>query len=453
MRRLLNLSLPLRRCGLAFAAAMAMLGCQRAPVETPAATSETAAPADFIHPERTAIRVEVSNPATIEAFEETAIFAKIAGYVKSGWKDRGDILKKDQLLAELWVPEREVEVLQKEALVSQATSEIEQASQMVKVAEAAFESSKAKVTATEAKLLAVQARCNRLKSQFDRMVGLPRVVNKENVEEAELGYLTGRANLAQAEADVKDAQAFQVESKARWDKAKADLKVAEDHRRVAREESKYARTMLEYARLPAPYDCIVTQRHVVTGDFVQMPANGAGKPLFVVHRTDLMRVVVQVPEKDTEWIRAGVSASVCVPKLQNQTFAGPVARISWSLNEATRTLRAEIDLPNPDGRLRPGMYAYVTLNAELPNVLTLPRSAVATEGDVTRGYQTFCYEVRDGQRQRLNIELGVGDRNRVHVLKKQLPSDRPDESPRWGDFTGKEAILRYASPSAVPAPR
>jgi HlyD family secretion protein len=454
MRRLLNLSWAVRRCGLPFAAALAVLGCHRAPDAAPSASTETPAPAvaDTIHPERTSIRREVSNPATIESFEETAVFAKIAGYVKSGWKDRGDTLRKGEVLAELWVPEREVELHQKEALVRKADSEVEQARQAVLVAEAVFTSAKAKVTAADADLQAAQARYERQKSQYARMVTMKQVVSKENVEEAELGHLTGVANLEKAKADVKVAQAFQFESQRRWDKTKADLKVAEDFLSVAREERDYAKTMLNYARLLAPYDCVVTERNVVTGDFVQLPAHGADKPLYVVDRTDLVRVVVQVPENDAEWIRDRTSAVVRIPKLQNQTFAGQVARISWSLNTTTRTLRAEIDLPNPDGRLRPGMYAYVTLNAELSNVLTLPRSAVATEGDVTRGYQTFCYELSDGKRQRLNVELGVGDRQRVHVLKKQLPPDRPDESPRWGDFTGKETILRYASPSAVPAP-
>src|SRR5262249_49930538 len=71
-------------------------------------------------------------------------------------------------------------------------------------------------------------------------------------------------------------------------------------------------------------------------------------------------------------------------------LVGEVERTSYSLDRTARTLLAEIDLPNPEDRLRPGMYAYATLTAEHPDALTLPTSAVGTQGDVTQGYQTYC---------------------------------------------------------------
>jgi hypothetical protein len=77
------------------------------------------------------------------------------------------------------------------------------------------------------------------------------------------------------------------------------------------------------------------------------------------------------------------------------------------------------------------------LSAELADVLTLPRSAVATEGEVTRGYHSYCYQVRDGQARRLPLELGAGDNARVEVLKKQ---PRPGGS--WESVTGKEEIVQ-----------
>jgi RND family efflux transporter MFP subunit len=387
--------------------------------------------------QRTAIHREVSQPGAIEAFEETLVFAKIAGYVKEGWKDRGDRLRKGETLAELWVPEREVELRRKEALLRQAQSEIEQARQAVTAAKAAFHSAEAKVAEAEAKHRAAQARYNRMKSQYDRLAQMQQVVNKENIEEAKLGFETARANLSEAEAAVKYAQAFLAESKASWSKAEADLSVVRDHLDVAREERDYARTMLDYARLPAPYDCIVTQRHVNTGDFVQPAAAGKDKPLFVVHRMDRMRIFVQVPESDVPWVQKGVAASLRVPVLPGQTFTGQVARTSWSVDPATRTLRAEIDLPNPEGLLRPGLYAYATLRANVSERLTVPRSAVKTEGEVTRGYQSYCFQVVDGKVRRLTIELGPGDSERVEVLKKRTRPNGP-----WEIITGTEQIVQ-----------
>jgi HlyD family secretion protein len=431
---------PCWRGGLVIAAMLAASGCSRAPIDAAPAATQDAGPAvavTVISPQRTAVHCEVSQPGSIEAFEETPVFARVAGYVKEGWKDIGTTLRKGEILAELWVPEREVELKHKEALLRQARSEIEQAQRAMEAAQAAFHSAEAKVAESEAKRLAAQARYNRTKSQYDRLRSMQQVIQKENIEEAQLGFETAQAGLAEAEAAVKFASAFQVESKARWAKAEADLTVAKDRLGVAQQERDYSRTMLDYARLPAPYDCVVTQRHINTGDFVSGEAAGKSKPLYVVHRTDLMRIFVQVPESDVPWLQKGAEAHVRVQVLPGRTFTGQVARTSWSVDPATRTLRAEIDLPNGDGTLRPGLYAYATLSAGVSGRLTLPRSAVATEGDVTRGYQSFCYQVADGKVHRLPIELGAGDNARVEILKKQPRPGSP-----WEPFTGTEQIVQ-----------
>lgn len=416
-------------------------GCNRAPVDATVAASpesNAAVVVTVVSPQRTAIHREVSQPGAIEAFEETPMYAKIAGYVKEGWKDRGAKLRKGEILAELWVPEQEVELRRKEALLHQSQSEIEQARRAAEAAKAAFHSAEAKVGEAEAKRRAALARYNRMKSQYDRLAQIgQQVIQKENIEEAQLGYETGRANLAEAEAAVKHAQAVQVESKSRWNKAEADRKVAEDHLEVARHERDFARTMLDYARLPAPYDCIITERHINTGDFVRAAAGGKDKPLFVVHRMDLLRIFVQVPESDVPWVGNGADARIRVQVLPGRTFTGTVARTSWSVDPATRTLRAEIDLPNPDGLLRPGLYAYATLSAEVSDRMTLPRSAVWTEGDVTNGYRSYCYQVVDGKARRLRIELGYSDSQRVEVLKKQPMPSAPSEP-----FNGTEQIVQ-----------
>ncbi len=416
------------------------IGCAPAPIKTatPATQdSDAAVTVTVVTPMRTAIHREVSQPGTIEAFEETPIFARLAGYVKEGWKDIGAKLRKGENLVELSVPEREVELRHKEALVRQAQSEIEQAQRAMEAAKAAFHSAEAKVAAAEAQRFAAQARYNRTKSQYDRLRSMHQVIQKENIEEAQLGFETAQANLAEAEATVKFALAFQAESKARWSKAEADLTVAKDRFGVAQHERDYARTMLDYARLSAPYDCVVTQRHINTGDYVQTAAVGKGKPLYVVHRTNLMRIFVQVPESDVPWVQKGAEARVRVQVLPGRTFTGDVARTSWSVDPATRTLRAEIDLPNTDGVLRPGLYAYATLSAEMPGRLTLPRSAVATEGDVTRGYQSYCFQVEDGKVHRLPIELGARDNVRVEILGKQPRPGGP-----WEPFTETEQIVQ-----------
>jgi len=338
------------------------------------------------------------------------------------------------VLAELWVPELEVTLQQKEALVRQAEAEVKQAEEALAAAEAAYHSAEAKVPEFEAKYQAVHKRFNRAKSQADRLARMSTAVDKENIEEAQLGFHTATANLAEAEAAIKSARAVQAEAKAKWSKAKADAAVAEARLPVASAERDLARTMLDYTRLPAPYEGVVANRTINSGDFVQPAAGDKTKPLYVVMRTDLMRIFVQVPETDAEWVRSGAAARV---RVQGREFPGKVTRIAWALDPATRTLLAEIDLPNPDGWLRPGMYAHATLSAELPDVLTLPRSAVTTEGDVTRGYHSYCYQVQDGEAHRLPLELGPGDGERVEVLRKQVRPGGP-----WEVLSGEEEIVQ-----------
>ena len=109
-----------------------------------------------------------------------------------------------------------------------------------------------------------------------------------------------------------------------------------------------------------------------------------------------------VPETDADWVRIGMPVTVRVQALQGQEFRAKVTRTASSLNQVSRTLLTEIDLPNPEEvdrknpelprgrRLRPGMYAYATINTEWRDLLTLPASAVVTEGDVNVGYKSFC---------------------------------------------------------------
>ncbi len=423
------------------AALSAMAGCRPSPAgHPPDAPADAAAPAAVTvdYPKRAVLHREVSQPGAIEAFEETPVYAKAAGYVKEGWKDIGATLHKGDILVELWVPELLDKLKQKESLIEQAEAAIVQARAAEKAAEAAYKSAAAQIEVAEANRQILLKRQERTHMQAQRLERIgDKVIDKENREEAQLGYETAQGGVVEAEAKIKAAQTMRDEAKAKWSKAVADVRAAEANRKVAEKNRDYVKDEVGYMRLPAPYDCVVIQRTINTGDFVRAATSGEGKPLYVVHRMDRMRVVVQVPENEAEWVQKGAEARLRVQALPGRTFAAPVARISWSLERTTRTLRAEIDLPNTDGRLRPGMYVYATLSADIPYGITLPRSAVATEGDVTRGYQHSCYQVEDGKVRRLLLELGTGDRERVEVLRKR---SRPHDP--WEPLTGTEPIVR-----------
>jgi HlyD family secretion protein len=239
----------------------------------------------------------------------------------------------------------------------------------------------------------------------------------------------------EAQAKIVSAQALLQESSAAREKARADIAVAKaDARRMA--------ALLGYTRLTAAYAGVVTQRNVNTGDFVQPPSGEKREPLFVLERRDTMRVFVKVPEADAIWVNKGAVGHVRVQGLGQEEFPGTIARTSYSLDPMERTLLVEIDLPNPNDRLRPGMYAYASVTVEHPNVLTLPASAVLTQGSITQGFEPACFEARDGKLRRTPIKVGFSDGRRIEVLKKQVRPAGPGSQSTWQDFTGEEIIAQ-----------
>src|SRR5262249_7961136 len=204
----------------------------------------------------------------------------IAGYVKKWHVDIGDHVTEGKTLAELWIPEMEVELKQKEASVMQAERELKLAQQTVAVSE---------------------AEVRRTKSQHERLAQLVKnkIENEEQVEEAKFAF----------EASV-----------ARRDAAKAEVGVKEALAEVARRNLEHVKTLLGYTKLKAPFDGVVTRRNINTDDFVQPPTAGKGEPLYVVERRDMMRVFVPVPEADAPWVTKGVAARVRVQALPDQEF-------------------------------------------------------------------------------------------------------------------------------------
>jgi RND family efflux transporter MFP subunit len=206
-----------------------------------------------------------------------------------------------------------------------------------------------------------------------------------------------KATFAQSQADLAKAKASAAVAAARHGNAEADLS------RV--------KALLQYTQIRAPYAGVVTDRNVNRGDFVQ-PANMmTAKPLLAVTRTDVVRIFVDVPEMDSPWVEAGRAGYVSVQALADRIVEGKVTRTSWVLG-ANRTLRTELDLPNPSGLLRPGMYATVhILLQERPDVWVLPLSAIVREGK-----QAFCWVAKGGQAVRAPLTLGLQVGNDVEVV-------------------------------------
>ncbi len=417
---------------LALALLLPLAGCNR-PSEVAAPQAPAAAPAvTVVKPKKDTVRRTIEQPGRVEAFEETPIYAKIAGYVRKFTVDIGAPVKEGDLLAELWVPEMEQDVKKKEATVVQKAAEVEQAKKLRAAAEKNVQSAEAMLKAEESGRLRAQAEYDRAQSQHEQLVKSGGAIDKEALSAARYGVEAARAAQAQVEAKVKAAEAARDEAMAKRDKAVADVAVAEANLKVAEADRDQAQAMFGYARVTAPFTGKVSVRNVDTRHFVQPAASGAkGEPLFVVVQTDRVRVFVDVPEADAGLVRDGMEAKV---RAQGGEFAGTVTRTSGVLDPKTRTLRTEIDLPNKDGALLPGTYAYATLTAQREGVFTLPASAVVmgTEG-------AYCFRVEDGKAVKTPLQIGLSGGGLVEVRKKQT---KPGT---WEDVTGQEEIAANAA--------
>ena len=158
-------------------------------------------------------------------------------------------------------------------------------------------------------------------------------------------------------------------------------------------------------------------------------------PIYVVDRTDVVRIFVDIPEQDANFVHIGTKATVLVQAYRDEPIPGSVTRTSWALNVKSRTLRAEIDLHNPGSQLLPGMYAYAKVIIERPGVRALPLDALIHSGD-----KTFCWMYKDGRAERTEIQTGVSDGEWIEVTNLQRPTESTIDH-AWKPIDGSEQVI------------
>jgi len=183
-------------------------------------------------------------------------------------------------------------------------------------------------------------------------------------------------------------------------------------------------TLLGFTRITAPFAGVITRRFVDPGAFIpaatagSMAQNGA-----IVSLADFatVRVYVAVPEPEVPFVTRDAPVVITVQELPGKTFPGSVTRFAYALDDATRTMLAEVDLPNPHRDLRPGMYAIVKLGVERHrDALLVPLEAVLTEAS---GKSVFIVDGEQRARKTL-IKTGFEDDASVEVLDGLAP-DQP----------------------------
>jgi RND family efflux transporter MFP subunit len=266
-------------------------------------------------------------PATTEAFEAANIYARASGYIDKRNVDIGDRVKVGELLAQVTAPELDHQIAQAEATLAQMQAALRQAQANKDLAQ---------VTWGRDSQLVREGWVTKQQGDTDRLT---------------LQAQVGAVEVAQANIKAEQAQ----------------LQVL--HQQKA------------YQSVVAPFDGVVTQRNVDVGSLVQADAT-SGTFMFTIMHSDVIRIQLYVPQDEAFGVAPGVGAIVHVPELPGRRFPGTVTRIADALQPGTRTLLTEIDVPNPDHTLTPGLYCTVELQIprKTPS-LVVPSDAIIFNQD------------------------------------------------------------------------
>jgi len=267
-------------------------------------------------------------PGSVQPLQETVIYARASGYVRTWNVDLGDKVKAGQTLAEIDTPELDQELAQAEAQLKQSQAQL-----------------------TQSKASQHLAAANLSRAKTLEPTG---IMTRAELDQDTAQNEVGEANVTVAEANVAAQQA----NIRRLNQLKA------------------------FAHVQAPFAGTITQRMAEIGNLVTA---GNGQPLFKLAATDPARVFVQVPQDVAPSVRADVPAKVNVREYPDRVFQGVVTRAAGELDPSTRTMNTEVRVPNSDGSLIPGMYAEVSLTLPMPHrVLSVPATALVTDANGSR---------------------------------------------------------------------
>jgi RND family efflux transporter MFP subunit len=297
-----------------------------------------------VHPSGQTINVTL--PGTTFAYEAANIFARTNGYVEKRNVDIGDQVKAGDLLAQLTAPELDHQISQAEATLGQTEATLRQNQASVKLAE---------------------------------------VTNDRIGTLVKQGWAT---------VQLGDTDRLSLEAQ------KAAVGVAQSNIAAQQSMIRMLKQQKAYQRVVAPFDGVITQRAVDVGSLIQSGSTF----MFTLMHSHIIRTQVFVPQDQAFGLAPGVKAVVRVPEMPDRTFPGEVTRIADALQQGTRTLLVEIDVPNPDGALTPGIYCAVELHIprKAPSFL-VPAEAIIFS--------------RDG------LQVALVDNGVVHIRKVSVVRD------------------------------
>ena len=282
--------------------------------------------------------------AEFRPYQEIDVMAKVSGYVKQIRVDAGDRVRQGELLAILEIPEMADDLARAKAAVDRSTAEVARAEDEINRAESAHQ-----ISHLSHERLAEVSRKR------------PGLVAQQEIDDAHGKDLGAEAQLAAAKSN-RSAALQQVD--------------------VNKAELAKVNTMHDYTRVTAPFAGVITKRFADTGSMIQAgtASQTQAMPLVRLSQNSLLRLTLPAPESVVPTIHVGQQVDVKVPSL-NRTFPGKVSRFADIVQMSTRTMDTQVDVPNPNLVLIPGMYAEVTLSLSKRNAaLSIPLSAVYSTG-------------------------------------------------------------------------
>jgi RND family efflux transporter MFP subunit len=280
---------------------------------------------DFVPQVRTTVAKRVDSPVQLtlpgqtEAFDVANLYPRATGYVAERRVDIGSRVHAGDLLLRIAAPDLDQQLAQAQAQLGQNQAAVLQAQAQVLSAEA--NTRLADITKYRETTLAGQG-----------------WETRQNADNATANFSVQTAGIANAKAGVAVALA-----NVKAQQATVDRLVA----------------LTAFEQIKAPFDGVITARNVDTGDLLTQDSLG-GNPMFSIARDNVLRIAVYVPQSSAIGIHDGLEAQVTVPEMPGRIFKGRVARSSVALQSASRSMLTEVDVANPDGELRPGLFVNVT---------------------------------------------------------------------------------------------
>jgi len=364
------------------------------------------------------VKKTVSRQITLSSelvpFQEIDVYAKESGYVQKLDVDYGTHVRVGQTMATLEIPELQAQMQQDQAEIKNAIDQVSRADHELKRYDAQY---------------------NALHLQYTRL---------NEVFETQPGIV--------AQQEVDDAQGKDLAAASQVDAGKAALEAAQSQLAAARAKLVHDETLFDYSRITAPFAGVVTERYANLGTLVQAGTSSSTQamPIVRLSQDDLFRLVIPIPESYVRYIRIGDPVNVHVPSL-NRTFPGKVARFSVDVRADTRTMHTEVDVPNPERVMMPGLYAEAEVGLDQKdNVPTVPLQAVSHQGNKT----TVFVVNRDGEVEDRTVELGLQTTTDAEVLSGLSEGEQVVVSDRSGLKPGQKvhpqamSVMQYQEQNA-----